>query len=247
MSEEAAHTPETLEDARKLVAALEAGDVAGANALLDGLTRMRETELYRELGQLTRNLHDALNAFRFDDRLVKLAEYEIPDARERLRYVVTKTEQAAHRTLKAVEESIPLARELEDQARRHKTHWDRFLRREMQVEEFRSLTRTLGDFLDDVTMKSTALHRNLSDVLLAQDYQDLTGQVIDRVINLVQEMEKNLVDMIRVTGQRMLGQQAPAPGGPASMLEGPQINPQQRTDVVSNQDDVDQLLASLGF
>jgi chemotaxis protein CheZ len=245
MSEDATNAPETLEQARRLVAALESGDAVASQALLDALTRMRETELYRELGQLTRNLHDALNAFSFDDRLIKLAEYEIPDARERLRYVVSKTEQAAHRTLKAVEESIPLARELEERARTHRTHWERFLRREMDVQEFRELTRALGDFLDDVAGKSTALHRNLSDVLLAQDYQDLTGQVIDRVINLVQEMERSLVEMIRVTGQRM---QATAPEGrDKTVPEGPQISPQGRSDVVSNQDDVDQLLASLGF
>jgi chemotaxis protein CheZ len=245
MSEDATNTPETLEQVRRLVAALESGDAVTSQALLDALTRMRETEIYRELGQLTRNLHDALNAFSFDDRLVKLAEYDIPDARERLRYVVSKTEQAAHRTLKAVEESIPLARELEERARQHRAHWERFLRREMQVGEFRELTHALGNFLIDVAGKSAALHRNLSEVLLAQDYQDLTGQVIDRVINLVQEMERSLVEMIRVTGQRI---EAAAPAGQdKTALEGPQISPQGRSDVVSNQDDVDQLLASLGF
>ena len=245
MSEDTTNSPETLDRARRLVTALESGDAVASQALLDELTRMRESDLYRELGQLTRNLHDALNAFSFDDRLIKLAEYEIPDARERLRYVVSKTEQAAHRTLKAVEESIPLAREMEERARQHRAHWERFLRREMQIEEFRELTRVLGDFLNDVAGKSAALHRNLSDVLLAQDYQDLTGQVIDRVINLVQEMERSLVEMIRVTGQRMQGAEPERKDKTAP--EGPQISPQGRSDVVSNQDDVDQLLASLGF
>jgi chemotaxis protein CheZ len=243
---EASQAPELLETARELVKQLECGDSERAAALLDEITHMRETDLFRELGRLTRTLHDALNSFSLDDRLVKLAEYEIPDARERLRYVVTKTEQAAHRTLEAVEDSMPLAKELEKKAREHKTHWERFLRREMDVTEFRSLTHSLGSFLDGVMADAASLHRNLSEVLMAQDYQDLTGQVIDRVIHLVEEMEKSLVHVIRVTGSRMQPQKKESDEAPTA-LEGPQIKAEGRTDVVSNQDEVDKLLASLGF
>lgn len=244
MTVESGGNAELLGKARELVAALEAGNTDAATARLDELTRMRETDLFRELGRLTRTLHDALNAFSLDDRLVKLAEYDIPDARERLRYVVSKTEQAAHRTLRAVEESVPLATALEQRAREHMADWERFLRREMDVKEFRALTHTLSEFLSGVMADSKRLHENLAEVLMAQDFQDLTGQVIDRVIHLVEEMENGLVQLIRVTGSRMQGT---TPEGSATAAEGPQIRTEGRTDVVSNQDDVDKLLASLGF
>jgi chemotaxis protein CheZ len=244
MTVESGGNADLLGKARELVAALEAGNTDAATARLDELTRMRETDLFRELGRLTRTLHDALNAFSLDDRLVKLAEYDIPDARERLRYVVSKTEQAAHRTLRAVEESVPLATALEQRAREHMADWERFLRREMDVKEFRTLTHSLSEFLSGVMADSRRLHENLAEVLMAQDFQDLTGQVIDRVIHLVEEMENGLVQLIRVTGSRM---QTGKTEGVATVAEGPQIRTEGRTDVVSNQDDVDKLLASLGF
>ncbi len=237
---------EYLDRARALVHALEGRRSAEADRILDDLTRLRERELFQELGKLTRSLHEALNSFRFDSKIVTLTERDIPDARERLRYVVSKTEQAANRTLKAVEESIPLARRLETQAREHKELWERFMRREMQVSEFRRMARTLGEFLNQVIGNAASLHGSLSEVMIAQDYQDLTGQVIHRVINLVQEIEASLVELIRVAGGRL---QAAEPEAPRSKTacEGPQINAQGRRDVVSSQDEVDSLLASLGF
>jgi chemotaxis protein CheZ len=239
-------TPNYLEQARALVAALEAGHETRVNELLDDMTRMRESELFREIGKLTRTLHDTLNAFQMDSRLASLAEVDIPDARERLRYVVKKTEQAAHRTLKAVEESLPLSRRLEERAKSHQQDWGKFLRREMQADEFRALAKTLPEFLASVVSDTTALNRNLNEMMLAQDYQDLTGQVIDRVINIVQEMETSLVELIRVAGSRMAPEEKKTRDD-ALKLEGPQMNAAQRSDVVANQDDVDQLLASLGF
>jgi chemotaxis protein CheZ len=246
MEQQATRPDEYLDRARELVRALEGRSSADADRILDDLTRLRERELFQELGKLTRSLHDALNSFRFDSKIAALAERDIPDARERLRYVVTKTEQAANRTLKAVEDSIPVAKRLETQAREHKELWERFMRREMQVSEFRSMARTLGEFLNQVIGNAASLHGSLSEVMIAQDYQDLTGQVIHRVINLVQEIEQSLVELIRVAGGRLQPADAEAPKGKTA-CEGPQINTQGRTDVVSNQDEVDSLLASLGF
>jgi chemotaxis protein CheZ len=246
MEQQATRPDEYLDKARELVRALERRDAGDADRILDDLTRLRERELFQELGKLTRTLHDALNGFRFDSKISALAERDIPDARERLRYVVTKTEQAANRTLKAVEESIPRAKRLETEAREHKDLWERFMRREMEVAEFRSMARTLGEFLNQVIGNAASLHGSLSEVMIAQDYQDLTGQVIHRVINLVQEIEESLVELIRVAGGRMQPSEAPAPKS-AIACEGPQINAHGRSDVVSNQDEVDSLLASLGF
>jgi chemotaxis protein CheZ len=243
MSHHDSKTGEYLAKARELVAALEAGQIEQADELLDVLSNLRESKLFLELGKLTRTLHEALASIQIDSRLAQLMQTDMPDARDRLRYVLTKTEESAHRTLKAVEESIPLAKRLETRASEHQQQWDKFLRREMDVSEFRAMTRTLREFLGAIIADAGGLSRNLSEVLLAQEYQDLTGQVIHRVMGVVQEVEDGLVEMLRVVGQRP--GTAPAPAA-ASSGHGPQIDP-KKPDVVANQDEVDDLLSSLGF
>jgi chemotaxis protein CheZ len=237
-------TADYLARARQLVAELENGNVARADELLDQLTSLRESKLFQDLGRLTRSLHEALTNFQVDSRLARLTQQDIPDARDRLHYVVTKTEESAHRTLKAVEDSIPIARRLETHAIEHQQQWDKFLRREMDVQEFRTLTRSLRAFLSAITADSASLGRHLSEVLMAQEYQDLTGQVIQRVIAIVQEVETGLVEMVRVCGQR--GTPAADEARAAGQGHGPQIDP-KKPDVVASQDEVDDLLSSLGF
>jgi chemotaxis protein CheZ len=244
MAEPAIRNDEYLEMARALVAALEDGAVDRADDLLDSLSSMRKSKMFLELGKLTRTLHEALNHFQVDSRLARIANEDIPDAHHRLRFVVTKTEEAAHRTLKAVEDSIPLARRLETRALEHQRHWERFLRREMNVQEFRSMTQSLREFLASILDDAKGLSGHLTEVLMAQEYQDLTGQVIQRVIQIVQDVEHGLVEMLRVCGQRS-GAVADEPKA-AVRGHGPQIDP-KTPDVVANQDEVDDLLSSLGF
>lgn len=232
-----------LAQARTLVAQLEAGNESDINKTLDDLMRLRESSLFQELGKLTREFHDTLNTFRFDERVSDLTEHDIPDAKERLSYVITMTEQAAHRTLSAVEETIPLSEQLEQQAVALAAKWQRLLRREMDTGEFKALSLELNEFLPLVQGNASRIHVSLSDVLLAQDYQDITGQIIRKVITLVQDVEESLVRLIKVSGQRML------PAGERvhkSGLDGPQINA-NHPDVVVGQDNVDDLLSSLGF
>ncbi|MEW6354372.1 MAG: protein phosphatase CheZ, partial [Pseudomonadota bacterium] len=238
-----------LSKAQALVREVEADNETRVNELLDDIARMREASLFQELGKMTRELHESLNGFRFDARITDLAEHDIPDAKERLNYVITMTSQAAHRTLTAVEETIPLSEQLERRAGELKGKWQRLLRKEMNKQEFKELSREVSEFLPLVEEKSNKIHSNLSDVLIAQDYQDITGQIIQRVISLVQDVEDNLVNLIRISGQKM--QPATTLNGAsksdsASKLEGPQINSQGRADVVAGQDAVDDLLSSLG-
>lgn len=244
MAEPAIRNDEYLEMARELVGALESGRVDRADDLLDRLSSLRKSGMFVELGRLTRTLHEALTNFQVDSRLARLVSEDIPDARNRLRYVVTKTEEAAHRTLKAVEDGIPLAKRLENRALEHQQQWDRFLRREMDVQEFRNMTRSLREFLASILDDARGLSGHLTEVLMAQEYQDLTGQVIQRVINIVQEVEGGLVEMLRVCGQRAgaAAEEAKHPG----RAHGPQIDA-KKPDVVANQDEVDDLLSSLGF
>jgi chemotaxis protein CheZ len=230
--------------ARELVSVLETGDMRKADDLLDAMSNMRQSRLFLELGKLTRTLHEALTNLQMDSRLARLTQQDMPDARNRLQYVVTKTEEAANRTLKAVEESIPVAKRLETSAQDHSAMWDKFMRREMDVQEFRNMSQTLRGFLGGVMTDTSTLSKNLTEVLMAQEFQDLTGQVINRVIGIVQEVEEGLVEMLRVVGQRMQLVEGELPK--AVNAEGPQIDP-KRAGVVANQDEVDDLLSSLGF
>ena len=243
---------ESLAQARQLVAELEAGNSDEASNLLDELARRRDSGLFQELGKLTRELHDALNGFQLDSKISSLAEHDIPDAKERLNYVITMTEQAAHRTLNAVEESLPIAEELQKRAVELHDKWARFRRKDMDVNEFRALVPEIDSFLDLTSGHATKLNSSLSDVLMAQDYQDITGQIIRRVINLVKDVEDNLVGLIRISGQRMAPAEKVAVKSGALSEElsrgiGPQVPGVDHADVVNSQDDVDDLLSSLGF
>jgi chemotaxis protein CheZ len=242
---------ESLVQARQLVVELEAGNVDAASQLLDELARQRDTGLFQELGKLTRELHDTLNSFHLDSRIASLTEHDIPDAKERLSYVISMTEQAAHRTLTAVEESLPIAEELQTRASRLQDKWQRFRRKDMDVAEFRALVPEIDSFLELTSGHAGKLNTSLSDVLMAQDFQDITGQIIRRVINLVKDVEDNLVGLIRISGQRMVQADKPAAKlvGKEDLSRGigPQVPGLDTADVVQGQDDVDDLLSSLGF
>lgn len=236
-----------LERAREVVARIELNDEAAARSLVDELAHVREMELFREIGKLTRDLHEALNAFRLDGRLSELASREIPDAKERLNHVIVLTERAANRTLTAVETGLPQAEALGTEARRLRDQWQRFRARAMAADEFRGLARGVDEFLGRVDTDTEALRSQLSEILMAQDFQDLTGQVIRRVIDLVHDVEESLIGLLRVSGGR-LTETGPAPretethGG-----AGPVVPGVEHGEVVNGQDDVDDLLSSLGF
>ena len=89
------------------------------------------------------------------------------------------------------------------------------------------------------------IHNNLSEMTLAQGFQDLTGQVLRQVIGLVEEVENNLVKLVKVAGQSQ--QSGETKQVDPLKAEGPQINAKNKPNVVNNQDDVDDLLSSLGF
>ena len=233
-----------LEQARMLVQQLEAGNEAEADRILDQIAGRDDSELFQELGRLTRELHEAINGFLLDDRITELAHREIPDASERLSYVITMTEKSANIPLNSVESGIPLTDELSQKAAALAEEWGRFRGRKLSVENFRALSKDLTTFLDLVSDHSRQLHGKLNEVLLAQDFQDLTGQIIRQVIKLVHDVEEKLVQLIRISGAHIPEQQAKQEH---HGLEGPVVPGIDQGDVLQGQDDVDDLLSSLGF
>ncbi len=233
-----------LEKAKRLVASIEADDLETADKTLEELSDFSDSTLFREVGRLTRELHEAINGFLLDAKIADLAQREIPDASERLSYVIEMTERSANTTLNAVEASLPLADEIGEKAGQLSDEWDKFKGRKLSVDDFRILSDDLSTFLEVAKGHSQDLHKNLSEVLMAQDFQDLTGQIIRKVIALVTDIEDKLVQLVRISGSKLPDSKYKSP---SDVLEGPVVPGIEQGDVVHGQDDVDDLLSSLGF
>ncbi|KTG18296.1 protein phosphatase [Pseudoalteromonas sp. XI10] len=246
----------SLEQARQLVEYLENGEQEKADKLILDAASKEQSELFAEVGKLTRQLHEALKNFDLDTRLTDLTTDAIPDAKQRLNYVMEMTESAANKTMDAVEASLPIAQQLADEIAAIKPTWDRLMNREIELGEFKALCHSLDKFMNNSHTKTDELQGLMTNVLMAQDYQDLTGQVIRRVIELVREVEDSLINLLTVFGSQEDGHQQqekqaienePATSDTVAGPEGPIIDKESRDDVVSGQDEVDDLLSSLGF
>ena len=244
----------SLEQAKSLVQMLENGQQEQANMLVASLYEGVENPMLQEIGALTRDLHDSLKQFNFDQRMTEIAQDEIPDARERLNYVIEKTELAANKTMDAVDCCLPIADNLHEGLLQVRPQWNELMRGRIELSEFKALCHRIDELLVQVEGDSTELRGQLTEILMAQDFQDLTGQIIRRVITLVNEVEGRLVDILTVFSvnkpeeqTQVLQQSADKKSKPSSEAEGPILHPELREDAVSSQDEVDDLLSSLGF
>lgn len=227
------------------------GNHESALVNLQEMQNLRDKGLYQEVGRLTRALHNAITNFQIDAQ--SDAASEITDATDRLGYVVQLTENAANKTLDIVEESIPIVDGIGQEAAELKAEWERLVQRDMSPDEFRSLYWRLDEYFKKVGEDTSKLSSNMTDILMAQDFQDLTGQVINKVTSLVKEVEASLVDLVymasqveAITGIATKGEDPAKAADMNTKGHGPQIN-KDKEDVMANQDDVDDLLSSLGF
>jgi chemotaxis protein CheZ len=257
-------TPEMMsgmyEHAQKLMTELASGNATGVMQAIEELNKQRDKTLYFEIGRLTRSLHDAIVNFKIDEDAV-LAHKDgvtepsrIDDAFNRLNFVIDTTEKAANRTMDLVEASLPVSQELGETAKKIKGDWQRLIKKELTPDEFRALYKEIDHFLTFAIDKSSNIEGNLSSILMAQDFQDITGQVIKKVIKLVKDVEENLVGLIRMAAdvESLTGIAPPSvselkAAPEEEYLEGPVIDKDRRQDVAKSQDDVDDLLSSLGF
>lgn len=238
----------SLEEAKLLVEYLESGQQDKADELIAEIQNPINSELFAEIGKLTRQLHDSLNNFQVDSRLNDLATADIPDAKERLNYVINRTEEAANKTMDAVESIFPVVGNIQDQIKAVDPLWQKLMHNKLELTEFKSLCVDIDLLLKTTDKETVRMHNLMTDVLMAQDFQDLTGQVIRKVIDLVREVEDSLIGMLTAFGistDNQLEQNKPKVGD--NLVEGPIVNAEQRDDVVADQDDVDDLLSSLGF
>lgn len=197
-------------------------------------------EVHQQIGALTRQLHDSLNGLGFAEKVKDLAG-ELPDAKSRLSYIARLTGQAAEKVLNQV-----------DQAKAQHDHIASETRRIGELIIKNPVAAVAGghvlNFVNDVEETTKKIDNHLTEIMMAQDFHDLTGQVIAKVVNLAATIEEQLVLLLVKTAPTEAAEkppEAPAPYVPA--LAGPVVDGQTHTEVVTNQSEVDDLLASLGF
>jgi chemotaxis protein CheZ len=197
--------------------------------------------VFSQLGQMTRGLHNLLRELGYDKALGRMAQ-ELPNNRDRLNYIATMTAQAAERTLNAAEIAQPIQEKLGGGARDLSGKWDRLFDKQLGVAEFKALVRDTRAYLKEVPSRSDATNAQLMEIIMAQDFQDLTGQVIKRILEAAQNLESQLLALLIETTPEDV-RLTVDPG----LLNGPVINAAGRNDVVTSQEQVDDLLESLGF
>lgn len=237
--------------AKLLIESLQNDRFEDASKLIRTLYASRDRHIFQSVGRLTRALHDAIVNFNVDVNLYpEASSSEIRDASDRLQYVIRMTQDAANRTMDRVETAAPIAANLGQEAHALKAEWEKLRRRELNKDDFARLYKRLNEFLEQMGEGTDVLNQNLQAIILEQGFQDLTGQLLKKVIGLITDVEKELVNLVRIAGQveevtGITPLERTAKVREPHSAEGPQIH--AHADVVKGQDEVDDLLSSLGF
>jgi chemotaxis protein CheZ len=191
-------------------------------------------EVFQQIGAITRQLHDTMQQLGVMPKL-QVATHGLPDARSRLTYIANKTAEAANKVLNSVDQAKA------DHA--HISEATRQMAKSIVADPVRAVASgAVMNFMADIEERTARIDGHLTDIMMAQDFHDLTGQVVAKVVTLANDLEDSLVKLLlQVAPPEQLGKVD------TSALNGPVVNAEGRTDVVSNQGEVDDLLASLGF
>lgn len=197
-------------------------------------------DLIHRIASVTRMLRDSMRELGLD-KAIQDAAVAIPDARDRLRYVARMTEQAAERTLTATEQAQPLQDGMARGARALDERWGQWFDQPLELPQAKELVSDTRAFLADVPVQTQATNARLMEIIMAQDFQDLTGQVIMKMMDVIGAIESELLQVLLDSVPHEKREEASA------LLNGPQVSPAGKPDIVTSQDQVDDLLASLGF
>jgi len=218
-----------------------------SNAALSAKQSDVPQDVHQRIGVLTRQLHDSLNGLGLTDKMKNLVG-ELPDAKSRLSYIVRLTGEAAEKVLNNV-----------DKAKAHHDHIAAETRRIgglIVKDPVAAVAKGhVMNFITDVEEATKEIDKNLTDIMMAQDFHDLTGQVIAKVVTLAANIEAQLVQLLIETAPTPIVEPISKPQAAHSLtelitepiLQGPVVDPEGNPDVVKGQSEVDDLLASLGF
>ena len=203
-----------------------------------------EYGMYERLGGIVRLLHDSLRELGYDKALTE-ASSAIVDAQDRLEYVATLTEQAANKVLNTLDDGMPAQDLLSKQAKDMESRWADLFSGKLSLDEFKALAGDSRQFAAAVNEATEAEKARLLEIMMAQDFQDITGQLIKKVVKITQTVENELAQLLRDHAPADLKEKLAkkeTPPAPAPLMQGPSV-----PDTALNQDSVDDLLADLGF
>ena len=191
-------------------------------------------EVFQQIGTITRVLHDTMQQLGVMPKL-QVATDGLPDARSRLTYIANKTADAANKVLNSVDQAKAEHAKITEAANA--------MAQAITADPVRAVASgAVLNFVKEVESSTSKIDTHLTDILLSQDFHDLTGQVVAKVVTLANDLEDSLVKLlVSVVPPEQREKVDP------SILQGPVVNPEGRADVVANQSEVDDLLASLGF
>jgi len=239
------------EKALSLIDSLDDGDVGSAVRKLLNINDARSDSLYQQIGQITRGLHNAISKLDFQGQDEDGADGR--DVNARVSYVINLTQDAANKTMDLADEATPIAAELGSESAKLREEWRKLAERQISAEDFRGLYKRIDEFLAYSEQKSNQLHINLTDIVVAQGYQDLSGQVLQKIVHALESTESELVNLLAISGniqdvsgisieeeivlddameEKDLLAEGPLPGVATTL---------------KSQDDVDDLLSNLGF
>jgi chemotaxis protein CheZ len=196
-------------------------------------------DVFQRIGSITRKLHDALQELGYDKQIAD-AVHSLPDARTRLDYIARLTGDAAEKVLNTVDAIQAEQDKTDAAAEKVRASLADFSARSTGTDA--EVAREMKKFLDDYLTSSGKQREQLTEIMLAQDFHDLTGQVIRKIVSVAANLEEQLVTLLLEATppeKRTLVEH--------SGLSGPVVDAQGRSDVVTNQAQVDDLLESLGF
>lgn len=213
-----------IEVVEELLQALKAQDQQTASLLLGELTQLNQSDVVHQVEEIALNLHNTLDSFGEDAELLMVTKHDLPDVSERLSYVMQTTEEASNKTLSSAENALAIIENL--------------------LEQFSENA--------EVRQLLSQLQSEMTDIMMSQSFQDLTGQVLKRVMILVSSLEQSLVDLIEKSGidyAQIPGRQQSSDQIKAAEMQGigPNVTQKSKQDSASSQDEVDDLLGDLGI
>jgi chemotaxis protein CheZ len=217
---------------------------APAVAAADDAEANTDKPMFERLGGIVRLLHDSLRELGYDKALTA-ASSQIVDAQDRLEYVATLTEQAANKVLNTLDEGMPAQDLLSKKAHAMNSRWADLFAGKLSIDEFKALAGDSQQFAQVVAEATEAEKARLLEIMMAQDFQDITGQLIKKVVNITKTVEQELAQLLRdhapPEAKERLAAHHKAAVEP-EMMSGPSV-----PSVALDQDNVDDLLADLGF
>lgn len=241
--EVAAQRADTVVPPAPAVAAIEESEAlpAAPDAQAEVQEDQSDKPMYERLGGIVRMLHDSLRQLGFDRSLSDVAN-QITDAQGRLEHIAALTEQAANKVLNAVDTSIPEQDALTKKAKDMEHRWAMLFDGKLSIDEFKALAGDSRQFAATVMDATEAEKARLLDIMMAQDFQDITGQLIKKIVSITSTAEHELAQLLRDNAPPEVKAAMAAEHKPVELMQGP-----SSPDAAMAQDDVDSLLADLGF